>query len=84
MVGNLIRDLGESTARKFLDAHELAPRQPADEKAMDEFNNEAGIRAATALLKIKNFEDSEFFDLAADEIRKGNLKIINYEKRNEY
>ena len=43
---------------------------------MDIFNNEKGIKAATDLLKNRNFEDSELFKQAEKEITQGNLKIL--------
>ncbi len=79
--GLLTRDLGEETARKFLNAHELNPRQSLEEKAMDEFNNERGIQAANEFLKKGNFGNTELYEKATEEIKNGKLRILNYESR---
>ncbi|PWU13013.1 MAG: hypothetical protein C5B49_15340 [Bdellovibrio sp.] len=71
--GLMTRDLGETTAKKFLDAHELAPNQPPEEKAMDEFNNDRGVRAG---LEMKHFSNQELFDRATKEIDEGKLRIL--------
>ncbi len=80
--GLLTRDLGEETARKFLNAHELTPGQLLQEKAMDESNNESGIQAAKKLLDAGSFDNPKFYNVAIDEIKNRNLVILNYEKRN--
>lgn len=79
--GLLTRDLGESTAREFLTAHELNPKQPVMEKEMDMFNNDQGIRTARGLLEKRSFTDKEFFDTAISEIKSGNLKVLNYDDK---
>ncbi len=79
--GLLVRELGESDARKFLAAHEQSEEQSPEEKEMDTFNNERGIQSAIRMLKDKKFENSELFDQARDEIRGGKFKILKqYEK----
>ncbi len=75
--GLITRDLNESSAREFLNAHEENPRQPRIEKEMDEYNNERGILAAKKLLTTGAFEDEKLFQKAAEEISKSNLRILN-------
>jgi hypothetical protein len=82
--GLLTRDLGEETARKFLNAHELNSSQPSEEKAMDEFNNERGILAANQFLKRGNFENAELYEKATEEVKSGKLRILNYESRQKH
>jgi hypothetical protein len=74
--GLLVRDLGEETARKFLNAHESTPGQPIDEKNMDQFNNERGIEAAIKLLKESHFEDHTFFEVGVEALKAGRLKVL--------
>ncbi|OFZ18864.1 MAG: hypothetical protein A2Z20_02560 [Bdellovibrionales bacterium RBG_16_40_8] len=78
--GLITRDLNESSAREFLNAHEQNPRQPRIEKEMDEFNNELGIIAAKSLLNTGSFENEKLFQKASNEIINGNLRILNNEK----
>jgi hypothetical protein len=81
--GLLTRDLGETTAREFLSAHELNPKQPVIEKEMDMFNNEHGIRSARKLLEQRSFTDQEFFDTAISEIKSDNLKVLNLDDKHK-
>ncbi len=78
--GMLVRELGESEARKFLMAHEANPLQPFSEKEMDIFNNEKGILAAKDFLKNGSFESEKLFERAKKEISESLLKILNPRK----
>lgn len=74
----LIRDVGEKSAKDFLDAHEAIGIQSIQEKEMDIFNNTKGMRAALEMQKQQaGFENQELFDRASKEIIKGGLKILN-------
>lgn len=81
--GLLTRDLGEVTARQFLKTHELKSNQPLEEKAMDEFNNEHGIAAANQLLKKGNFQNTELYEKATEEVKHDKLRILNHEKQDK-
>ncbi|WP_374078642.1 hypothetical protein [Bdellovibrio bacteriovorus] len=52
MVG---KELGEEKGRKFLDAHEGSPENPTNEKRMDLFNNNEGLKFSKSY-QGKNFE----------------------------
>lgn len=75
--GLLTRDIGEEGAQKYLDAHELNPNQSIKEKEMDDFNNKRGIQATKDLLKKGRFKNSELYEKAINELKDGNLRILN-------
>ncbi len=74
--GYLTRELGETTARKFLNAHEEPISQPRNQKDMDMYNNEQGIEASVKLLEKGSCKDSELLKLGKDFISKNKLKTL--------
>ena len=74
--GYLIRELGETTAREFLEAHEQSFGQPYEQKEMDEYNNERGIKTADQLLKEGSCSDSDLLELGKSLIDKHELKTL--------
>lgn len=74
--GFLTRDIGEESARIFLNAHEMTQGQSAAEKAMDQFNNDQGINAAKDMLQNEYFDDSAFLERAKNDLEAGGLKVM--------
>jgi hypothetical protein len=50
----MVRDVGSNWAKRWGDAHETAPGQPAIEKEMDLFNNAVGRSIGSSLGDIHN------------------------------
>lgn len=75
--GLLVRDVGEDSARLFLDAHETTPGQSAAEKAMDQFNNERGIQAAKTLLQKEYFDTFAILEKAKRDLENSKLRVLS-------
>jgi len=74
--GLLVMELGADTAQGFLDAHEAAPGNPADEKAMDLANNRAGILEANRLKASGELSEGAVEARAIDALKQGKLVIL--------
>ncbi len=75
--GLLTRDLGEESARAFLDAHEKSPGQSNEEKEMDLFNNDQGILAANELIqKDGYFSNSTIIEKSKEALASGSLRVL--------
>jgi hypothetical protein len=69
----LARDIGKDNALEFTTAHENRPGNPADERAMDLWNNAVGanIGAASAM-----FSDAVLAAQSLDALNNGKLKVL--------
>ena len=74
--GRLAHFLGEQKARLFLRSHENSPDYPKNEKEMDLYNNEKGLKSAIELDQRKNFSAEALEKAALDSLRNGELKVI--------
>lgn len=74
--GLLTFDIGSEKAKLFLNAHEQNPIQPADEKEMDEKNNEAGILAASKLIAEKRNTIENLEKVAINALDSKKLSVI--------
>lgn len=70
----LTKRFGEDFAKSFATAHEGVPGNPADQEAMDLFNNEVGRRIA---VENPNATDQELADLIKDAISNGEGIVID-------
>jgi hypothetical protein len=75
--GLLTKELGKDQAMKFLNAHEDNRLQPADERAMDNSNNQSGIHAAQNLISEKKFNIENLKQKALDDLREKRLEVIS-------
>lgn len=74
--GLLVRDVGEDSARTFLNAHEMTLGQSAAEKSMDQFNNDQGINAAKDMLQKEYFDNAALMERAKKGLEGGTLKVL--------
>ena len=80
--GLMTRDLGDSLARRFLNAHEAIPNpspQDTNSSAMDRYNNEKGIQAELALESQGTASTGNLSGKALDALKNQELKVINKE-----
>lgn len=75
--GLLAKELGKDQALKFLNAHEENRLQPADERAMDNSNNQSGIRAAQNLISERKFNIENLEKKALDDLREKRLEVVS-------
>ncbi|MGE0633515.1 MAG: hypothetical protein AB7O96_13970 [Pseudobdellovibrionaceae bacterium] len=75
--GLLVRDVGEDSARAFLNAHETTLGQSVAEKTMDQFNNDQGISAAKDLLQREYFDNSTILERAKKDLEVGKLRVLS-------
>lgn len=73
----LRRDIGPDLAQKFLNAHELQPRQNEVEKAMDLANNRLGLLVAERLLKSDSLDEKHILSEFQSALEKKELVVID-------
>ena len=72
----LTKELGESRAKEFLDAHESDPDQPETERQMDVYNNSRGQIATKSLIKEKRWSQRNIEARGLEELRSKRLKVL--------
>jgi hypothetical protein len=72
----LTKELGESRAKEFLDAHEADPDQPAIERQMDMYNNNQGQIATKSLMKAKRWNQKNIEAKGLEELRSKRLQVL--------
>lgn len=72
----LTKELGQSKAKEFLEAHETDPDQPDNEREMDLHNNNRGQAAAEKLMKEKLWDLKKLESTGLNELRSKELKVL--------
>jgi hypothetical protein len=72
----LTKELGESRAKEFLDAHEADPDQPAIERQMDMYNNNQGQIATKSLMKANRWRQKNIEAKGLEELRSKRLQVL--------
>ena len=75
--GLLRKELGVSTAKKVLRAHEEEPDQPKQEMDMDSANNNLGILNAERMIKKELFSEEQTLNDFVKELKAGHLIVID-------
>lgn len=74
--GLLVLKIGEDRSKIYLDAHEDNPKQPTEEKAMDQANNRNGLLIGAKLKRENRLSIESLEKEALNELRRGNMSVL--------